>query len=83
MVIAAMLAMAGPASAAAIGGDLTIEFLDASQFQSAAALQTQEGDAVAVAASTAGDFASAADADASASISQSLIIDQMQFNAGF
>jgi len=67
--LAMMLVMAGPASAAAIGGDLTIEFLDASQTQSAAALQTQEGDATATATSVAGDLASTADASAEASIS--------------
>ena len=80
--LAMMLAIAGPASAA-VGGDVTFRFWDASQTQAAAATQAQHGNATAAAASTAGDFASAADADASAAISQSLTIDQWQRNAGF
>jgi hypothetical protein len=81
--LAMMVAMASPAFASAVGGDVDIEVLSAPQFQFAAALQTQEGDATASATSVAGDFGSAADASAEASISQSLTIDQMQFNAGF
>jgi hypothetical protein len=74
-----MLAAAAPAFAdTAVGGDVDLQFVDASQTQAAAALQTNTGDAT----STAGDFASAADADATSSIDQSLTIDQSQWNGG-
>jgi hypothetical protein len=78
-----MIAAASPAFADAVGGDFTLKVFDASQTQAAAATQAQHGDATATAASTAGDFASAADAGATASISQSLTIDQWQWNGGF
>jgi len=78
-----MIAAASPAFADAVGGDVDIEVLSAPQFQFAAALQTQHGDATATADSTAGRFASAADATADASIDQSLTIDQWQWNGGF
>ena len=79
-----MLAAAAPAFAdTAVAGDVNLQFVDASQTQAAAALQINTGDAVSVASSTAGDFASAADADATASILQSLTIDQWQWNGGF
>jgi hypothetical protein len=81
--LALMVAMASPAFASAVGGDVTFRFWDASQTQAAAALQTQHGDATATADSTAGRFASAADATADASIDQSLTIDQWQWNGGF
>ena len=81
--LAMMLAIGGPASAAAVGGDVTFKFWDASQSQAAAATQAQHGDATAAAASSAGNFSSAADADASAAISQSLTIEQRQWNGGF
>ena len=70
--IAAMMVMgAAPAAFAdAVGGDVDLEFLDASQTQAAAAAQTQEGDA------DAGNLGSAA------AIDQSLTIDQSQVNAG-
>jgi len=75
MVTGAMLAImvmgAVPAFAAdAVGGDVDIDFLDASQTQAAAAAQTQRGDA------DAGNLGSAA------AIDQSLTIDQSQVNAG-
>lgn len=74
--LALMIAAAAPSFAdTAIGGDVTLKFMDASQTQTAAALQVNEGDATAVA----GDVGSAADA----SISQSLAIDQWQWNGGF
>jgi hypothetical protein len=79
-----MIAAAAPSFAdTAVGGDVTLEFMDASQTQAAAALQINRGDATSTASSTAGDFASAADADATASIDQSLTIDQWQWNGGF
>ena len=66
-----MLVAAAPAFANhAVGGDVDIEFLDASQTQAAAAAQVNEGDA------TAGNLGSAA------AIEQSLTIDQSQVNAG-
>ena len=70
--IAAMMVMgAAPAFAAdAVGGDVDVDFLDASQTQAAAAAQTQRGDA------DAGNLGSAA------AIDQSLTIDQSQVNAG-
>jgi hypothetical protein len=76
MVLGAMLALmlvaAAPAFANhAVGGDVDIDFLDASQTQAAAAAQTQEGDA------DAGNLGSAA------AIDQSLTIDQSQVNAGW
>lgn len=70
--IAAMMVMgAAPAAFAAdaVGGDVDIDFLDASQTQAAAAAQTQRGDA------DAGNLGSAA------AIDQSLTIDQSQVNA--
>jgi hypothetical protein len=82
--LALMIAAAAPGFAdTAVGGDVTFEFMDASQTQAAAALQTQHGDTTATADSTAGNFASAADADATATIDQSLTIDQWQWNGGF
>jgi hypothetical protein len=78
-----ILAAAAPAFAdTAVGGDVDLQFVDASQTQAAAALQTNTGDATSTASSTAGDFASAADADATSSIDQSLTIDQSQWNGG-
>ena len=76
MVLGAMLALmlvaAAPAFANhAVGGDVTIDVVDASQTQAAAATQTNEGDA------TAGNLGSAA------AIDQSLTIDQSQVNAGW
>ena len=69
--LAIMVAGAAPAFAAdAVGGDVDVEFLDASQTQAAAAAQTQRGDA------DAGNLGSAA------AIDQSLTIDQSQVNAG-
>jgi hypothetical protein len=71
--IAAMMVIgAAPAAFAAdaVGGDVDISYLDASQTQAAAAAQSQEGDA------TAGDLGSAA------AIDQSLTIEQSQVNAG-
>ena len=69
----AVMAVGGQTAFAdtAVGGDVDIDFLDASQTQAAAATQTQEGDA------TAGDLGSAA------AIDQSLTIDQSQVNAGW
>ena len=81
--LALMVAMASPSFAQAIGGDFTLTFRDASQFQAAAATQAQHGDATATADSTAGRFASAAEATAEAAIDQSLTIDQLQENGGF
>jgi hypothetical protein len=67
-----MMMAAIPAFAnTAVGGDVTVHFVDASQVQAAAATQTNEGDA------TAGDVASAA------AIDQSLTIEQSQVNAGW
>ncbi len=73
--LAMMVALASPAFAEAIGGDVSVEFLSAPQFQFAAALQTQQGDAT----SSASGVATAADA----AISQGLDISQMQLNGGF
>src|SRR5215210_7943961 len=85
MLLAAMLAMvlaaAAPAFAQAVGGDVSVQYVDCSQVQAAAAAQGQYGDATADADSNAGDFASAADADAIAEIAQSLGITQAQVNA--
>jgi hypothetical protein len=78
-----MIAAASPAFANAVGGDFSVDFQSAPQFQFAAALQTQHGDTSATADSTAGRFASAADASADASIDQSFTIDQWQWNGGF
>jgi hypothetical protein len=70
--MAIMVIGASPAFAAdAVGGDVDVDFLDASQTQAAAATQTQEGDAMA------GDLGSAAAVD------QSLMIHQSQVNAGW
>lgn len=70
--LAIMVVGAAPAFAAdAVGGDVDVDFLDASQTQAAAAAQTQEGDA------DAGNLGSAADID------QSLTIEQSQVNAGW
>jgi hypothetical protein len=78
-----MLAAAAPALAdTAVGGDVDLRFVDASQTQAAAASQTNTGDATSTASATAGDFASAADASAEASIDQNLTIDQRQWNGG-
>jgi hypothetical protein len=72
MVAALVLMAVAPAFAnTAVGGDVTLDFVDASQTQAAAATQTNEGDA------TAGDVASAA------AIDQSLTIEQSQVNAGW
>ena len=80
-VTALMRATASPAFAqdadvgddgVAVGGD--VEFVDASQFQAAFALQANAGDASAVADD---------DSTAEASIDQSLTIDQSQSNGGF
>jgi hypothetical protein len=81
--LALMVAMASPSFASAVGGDVDIDVMRAPQFQFAAALQTQHGDATSSATSTAGRFASAADASADASIDQSLTIDQWQWTGGF
>jgi hypothetical protein len=78
-----LLAAAAPAFAdTAVAGDVDLQFVDASQTQAAAALQTNTGDVTSTASSTAGDFASAADASAEASIDQSLTIEQSQWNGG-
>ena len=70
-----MLAAAAPAFAdTAVGGDVDLQFVDASQTQAAAALQVNTGDATAVS----GNVGSAADT----SIDQSLTIDQSQWNGG-
>jgi hypothetical protein len=76
MVTGAMLAVMVVGSqtafaATAVGGDVDLRFVDASQTQAAAAAQTQEGDA------TAGNLGSAA------AIDQSLTIEQSQVNAGW
>src|SRR5215213_10539976 len=85
MLLAAMVAMVlaagAPAFAQAVGGDVSVQYVDCSQVQAAAAAQGQYGDANADADSNAGDLASAADADAVASIAQSLGITQAQVNA--
>ncbi|HSK84704.1 MAG TPA: hypothetical protein VK902_15100 [Rubrobacter sp.] len=76
MALAAMLALmlvaASPALAdTAVGGDVSLRFIDASQTQAAAATQTNEGNA------EAGRLGSAA------AIDQSLTIEQSQVNAGW
>jgi hypothetical protein len=68
--LALMLVSTAPAFANAVGGDVDLRFVDASQTQ-AAALQVIEGDA------TAGNLGSAA------AIDQSLTIEQSQVNAGW
>ncbi len=77
--VGAMLAMmvvaVSPASAQAIGGDVDLDFVDASQVQAAAAFQVNEGDATA--------DASGVGSAAAAEISQDLSIDQTQVNGGF
>ena len=73
--LVSMLAAAAPAFAdTAVGGDVDLQFVDASQTQTAAALQVNTGDATAVS----GNVGSAADA----SIDQSLTIHQSQWNGG-
>ena len=69
--LALMLVATAPAFANAVGGDVDLDFVDASQTQAAAAAQTQEGDA------DAGNLGSAA------AIDQSLTVDQSQVNAGW
>jgi hypothetical protein len=69
--LALMMMAAVPAFASAVAGDVTLDFVDASQTQAAAATQTNEGDA------TAGDVGSAA------AINQELTIEQSQVNAGW
>ena len=72
--LAIMVAGASPALAdhwGAVGGDVNVDFVDASQTQAAAAFQTNEGDV------DAGNLGSAA------AIDQSLTIDQSQVNAGW
>ena len=72
--LAIMVAGASPALAnhwGAVGGDVNVDFVDASQTQAAAARQVNEGDA------TARGLASAA------AIEQSLTVDQSQVNAGW
>src|SRR5215217_2867272 len=85
MLLAAMVAMVlaagAPAFAQAVGGDVSVQYVDCSQVQAAAAAQGQYGDANADADASAGDFASAADADAVAEIAQELGITQAQVNA--
>ena len=73
--LAIMVAGGVPAFASATAGDVTVDVMRAPQFQFAAALQTQQGDATA----TSGNVGSAADA----AIDQSLTIDQWQWNGGF
>src|SRR5215217_540299 len=83
-VLAMVLAAAVPALAkntTAVAGDVSVQYVDCSQVQAAAAAQGQYGDANADADSMAGDFASAADADAVAAIAQELGITQAQVNA--
>ena len=75
VVLAMMVAMAAPAFADAVGGDVDVDVMRAPQFQFAAALQTQQGDAT----SSARGVATAADA----SIDQSLDFSQRQWNGGF
>ncbi len=75
VVLAMMVAMAAPAFADAIAGDVDVDFQSAPQFQFAAALQTQQGDTT----SSASGVATAADA----SIDQSLDFSQSQWNGGF
>ena len=85
MLLAAMLAMvlaaAAPAFAQAVGGDVSVQYVDCSQVQAAAAAQGQYGDASADADASAGDVGSAANAEAVAAIAQSLGITQAQVNA--
>ncbi len=69
-----MLAMASPAFAQAVGGDVTRPFVDASQTQLAVGFQTNEGDATA--------DASGVGSAAAAEIGQDLSIDQSQYNGG-
>ena len=73
--LAVMVAGAVPAFADATAGDVNVDVMRAPQFQFAAALQRQNGDAT----STTHGVATAADA----SIDQSLTIDQWQWNGGF
>jgi hypothetical protein len=85
MLLAAMLAMVlaagAPAFAQAVGGDVSVQYVDCSQVQAAAAAQGQYGDASADADASAGDVGSAANAEAVASIAQELGITQAQVNA--
>ena len=74
-VLAVMVAGGAPAFADATAGDVNVDFRSAPQFQFAAALQTQQGDATAHARGV----ATAADA----SIDQSLDFSQRQWNGGF
>ena len=69
--LALMLVATAPAFANAVGGDVDLRFVDASQTQAAAAAQIQRGDA------DAGNLGSAA------AIDQSLDIDQSQVNGGW
>lgn len=71
VVVALIVVATAPAFAHAVAGDVTVDYVDASQTQAAAATQTNEGDA------TAGNVGSAA------AIDQSLTIDQSQVNAGW
>ena len=71
LVVALILVATAPAFANAVGGDVEIDFVDASQTQAAAAAQIQRGDA------DAGNLGSAA------AIDQSLTIDQSQVNGGW
>jgi hypothetical protein len=77
MLLGAMMAMvlaaAVPAFAQAIGGDVSVQYVDCSQVQEAAAVQGQYGDAVA--------GASGIGSAAAAEISQELEITQEQVNA--
>ena len=69
--VALILVATAPAFANAVGGDVDVDFVDASQTQAAAAAQIQRGDA------DAGNLGSAA------AIDQSLTIDQSQVNGGW
>ena len=71
MVVALILVATAPAFANAVAGDVTLDFVDASQTQAAAAAQVNRGDA------DAGNLGSAA------AIDQSLTVDQSQVNAGW
>ena len=71
LVVALILVATAPAFANAVGGDVDLDFVDASQTQAAAAAQIQRGDA------DAGNLGSAA------AIDQSLTIDQSQVNGGW
>jgi hypothetical protein len=71
LVVALILVATAPAFANAVGGDVDVDFVDASQTQAAAAAQIQRGDA------DAGNLGSAA------AIDQSLTIDQSQVNGGW